>query len=279
LELSSVDEVDLELTLEGESLRANASVAGLRGRLAGRRLDGVRLQVAYADPRLSFSAVDGRFEGGRITSITGERAQFFALDLAPPFPFDLSARLAGVDVGEFLQGTFNSDFANEGRMDLDLTLGGDIERLTGLTGNGRVVVDQTRLWAIPLFQALFARLGFPTTAVFRRIEARFHIEGGVLHIDRTRADSDLLSVVGSGTIDFEGDLSTDLEVRYGLIGRLGPLRQLRYRIQYSLLRVSGRGTMERPVVVLRGLFSQFFRPAEARDRLPLPGFSELPPRF
>jgi hypothetical protein len=115
--------------------------------------------------------------------------------------------------------------------------------------------------------------------VFKRIEARFHIADGVLHIDRTRADSDLLSVVGSGTVDFDGDVSTDLEVRYGLVDRLGPLRQLLYKIQNSLLRVSVRGTMERPVVVLRGLFSQFFRPAEARDRLPLPGFSELPKRF
>jgi hypothetical protein len=279
LELSSVDEVDLELSLEGENLRARASVAGLRGLLAGRQLEDVRVQVAYADPRLSFAALEGNFEGGRISSITGEHAQFFALDLAPPFPFDLSARLSGVDVGEFLQGTFNSDFANEGRMDLDLTLGGDIEHLTGLEGNGRVVVDETRLWAIPVFQALFARLGFPTTAVFKRIEARFHIADGVLHIDRTRADSDLLSVVGSGTVDFDGDVSTDLEVRYGLVDRLGPLRQLLYKIQNSLLRVSVRGTMERPVVVLRGLFSQFFRPAEARDRLPLPGFSELPKRF
>jgi len=166
-------------------------------------------------------------------------------------------------------------------MDLDLTMGGDIERLTGLTGSGRVVVDDTRLWAIPVFQALFARLGFPTTAVFSRIEARFHIADGALHIDRTRADSDLLSVIGLGKVDFEGDLAAKQEVRYALIDRLGPLRQLLYKIQNSLLRVPVRGTMERPVVVLRGLFPQFLfiRQAKARDRLPLPGFSKLPNRF
>jgi len=39
--------------------------------------------------------------------------------------------------------------------------------------------------------------------------------------------------------------------------------------------------MERPVVVLRSRFPQFLfiRQAKARDRLPLPGFSELPKRF
>ena len=85
--------------------------------------------------------------------------------------------------------------------------------------------------------------------------------------------------IGAGAIDFSGDVSTDLEVRYGIVDRLGPFTRLLYKIQNSLLRVSVRGTMERPVVVLRGLFSQLFKPADARDRLPLPGFSELPPRF
>jgi len=72
LELSSVDGVDLELALEGETLRARASVVGRRGLLAGRQLDDVRMQVAYADPRLSFTALDGRFEGARISSSTGD---------------------------------------------------------------------------------------------------------------------------------------------------------------------------------------------------------------
>ncbi len=279
LELRDVDDVALDLALEGDRLRARASVRGLSGLLAGRRLDRTDVEVSYVHPRLAFHALEGRLEGGRIGAGSGPGGQFFALDLAPPFPFELDARLEDVDVGEFLQGAFRSDFANEGRMDLDIALAGDIERVTGLAGSGSVMVDETRLWAVPVFQALFARLGFPTTAVFQRIEARFRIADGVLWIDRTRADSDLLSVVGSGWVDLAGDLSTDLEVRYALVDRLGPLTQLLYKIQNSLLRVAIRGTMERPVVVLRGFFSQFFRPADARARLPLPGFSELPRRF
>jgi len=279
LELRDVDDMALDLALEGDRLRARASVRGLSGLLAGRRLDRTAVEVSYVHPRLAFHALDGRLEGGRIGASSGPGAQFFALDLAPPFPFELDARLEDVDVGEFLQGAFRSDFANEGRMDLQLALAGDIEHVTGLAGSGSVVVDETRLWAVPVFQALFARLGFPTTAVFRRIEARFRIADGVLWVDRTRADSDLLSVVGSGWVDLAGDLSTDLEVRYALVDRLGPLTQLLYKIQNSLLRVAVRGTMERPVVMLRGFVSQFFRPADARARLPLPGFSELPRRF
>lgn len=279
LELEDVDDVALSLRLEGEAMRAHASVRGLDGKLAGRRLDDARVEVSYVEPRLALTALDGRFEGGRIAGLGEPGAQFFAMDVVAPFPFELGARLTRVDVGEFLRGALNSDFANEGRMDLDVALSGDIERLTAIRGSGRVAIDETRLWAIPVFQALFARLGFPTTAVFRQIVADFRVQDGALHIDRTRADSDLLSIVGSGTLDFAGDLSTDLEVRYGIVDRLGPFTRLLYKIQNSLLRVAIRGTLERPVVVLRGLFSQFFRPADARDRLPLPGFSELPRRF
>jgi hypothetical protein len=55
--------------------------------------------------------------------------------------------------------------------------------------------------AIQVFEALFARLGFSTRAVFERIEARIHIEGGGLHIDQIRTESDLFAVVRSGTVE------------------------------------------------------------------------------
>ena len=87
------------------------------------------------------------------------------------------------------------------------------------------------------------------------------------------------SLVGAGTVSFEGNVTSDLDVRYSLVDRLGPFTQLVYWIQESLLRVSIRGTVERPAVVLRGLAFRFFTPAEDRDRLPLPGFSRRPRRF
>ena len=68
-------------------------------------------------------------------------------------------------------------------------------------------------------------------------------------------------------------------MRYSLVDKLVPLTRLLYYIQNSLLRVSIRGSMDRPTVVLRGLISQLFAPGDERDRLPLPGFSERPSRF
>ena len=108
-------------------------------------------------------------------------------------------------------------------MDLDLRLAGDFERLTDMQGGGSIRVEESALWAIPVFQALSTRLGIDTTVLFRTMLCDYAIADGELRLERMRVDSDLLSLVGEGAINFEGDVAGDLEVRYGLVDRLGPL--------------------------------------------------------
>lgn len=282
IELALVESIDLQLAHEGRGLRANAGIRGAFGTIAGRRLTNARLGLTYVEPRLVIEALDGRFEGGRLRAIGNDvsmGANLFTIDLANPFPFELAAEMEDVDIGEFLRGMFDSDFANRGRMDMSMRLSGDFEHLTELRGGGRIDIKDSALWAIPAFQALSSRLGIDTTVLFRTMRCDYTIGQGELVMDRMRVDSDLLSLVGDGSMSFEGNVTSDLEVRYSLVDRLGPLTRLVYWIQNSLLRVSIRGTMERPTVVLRGLISQLFSPSEERDRLPLPGFSKRRRRF
>lgn len=282
IELTSVEALDLDLTHEGRGLRARAALSGTNGSIAGRSLADASFGLTYVEPRLVIESLEGRFEGGMLRAIGGrssEGANLFSIDLAPPFPFELSAELEDVDIGAFLRGVFDSDFANRGRMDLDVRLAGDFEHLTDMRGGGSIRVEESALWAIPVFQALSTRLGIDTTVLFRTMLCDYAIADGELRLERMRVDSDLLSLVGEGAISFEGDVVSDLEVRYGLVDSLGPLTKLLYHIQNSLLRVSIRGSMERPTVVLRGLVSQFFSPDEERERLPLPGFSQRRKRF
>lgn len=282
VELSSVESFDVRLVHGGRGLRARADVSGVFGAIAGRRLENASMGLTYVEPRLVIEGLEGGFEGGRLEAIgrsASTAANLFEIDLADPFPFALNAAMRDVDVGEFLRGVFDSDFANRGRMDLDMRLAGNLEELTALEGRGQITIDESALWAIPVFQALSASLGIDTTVLFRRMRCDYTIEDGALVMERMRVNSDLLSLVGQGSITFEGDVTSDLEVRYGLVDRLGPLTRLVYWIQNSLLRVSIRGTMERPTVVLRGLVSGLFSPSEERDRLPLPGFSKRPRRF
>lgn len=282
VEIARTKSMRVGLAHEGSRLRARAEVEGLYGSLAGRRLTDANLQFTYIEPRLVIEAFDGEFEGGRLNAIGGTRdpgADLMTLDLVPPFPFHLAASMRGVDVGQFLRGVFDSDFANRGSMDLSMQIEGDFEHLTEMEGRGTILVSDSALWAIPVFQALSVSLGIDTTVLFREMFCDYRIVDGALVMDRMRVDSDLLSLVGRGAITFEGDVTSDLEVRYRLIDKLGAFTLLLYKIQNSLLSVSVRGTMERPTVVLRGLISQFFAPAEERDRLPLPGSSERRRRF
>jgi len=282
VEFTSIDAIDLRLVHEGRGLRARAFIDGAFGAIAGRSLENARLDLTYIEPRLVIEGLEGGFEGGRLAPLSrdvSDGANLFAIDLRPPFEFELAASMQDVDVGRFLRGMFNSDFANRGRMDLDMRLGGSFEELTAMQGSGEIRIMDSALWAIPVFQALSTQLGIDTTVLFREMSCAYRIERGTLIMDQMRVKSDLLSLVGRGAISFEGDVTSDLEVRYSLVDRLGPFTRLVYWIQNSLLRVSIRGSMERPTVILRGLVSQFFTLKEERDRLPLPGFSARPARF
>ncbi|MEE8469565.1 MAG: AsmA-like C-terminal region-containing protein, partial [Planctomycetota bacterium] len=206
-------------------------------------------------------------------------AGFFSIDLENPFPFSLAAEMEDVDVGRLLRGMFNSDFANEGRLEGKFRLDGEFDKLLKVRGSGEFEIKDSSLWAIPAFQALFSRLGFDTAAIFSRMESRYNIENGVVYLSRMRIKSDVLSLIGEGTVDFDGRLHHDLQVRYSLVDRLGPFTRLLYFIQNSLLRIGIRGDMSRPEIVVKGILSGFFGSSELGQRLPLPAYGGLPVRY
>lgn len=276
-----VDEIDLRV--EGGKIRFWAQLSDTFGEIAGRRIDRAEMLVSYVAPRLSIRDLRGEFEGGVLRSIGLEdrgSAEFFSLDLAPPFRFQLAADMRGVDAGELLRGAFNSDFANQGDLRATMRLDGDLERLTDIRGDGEVRLGNSSLWAIPVFQSLFSQLGFDTTATFHRMETRFALRDGRFDMSGMRLKSDLLSLVGEGWVDLDGRMHHDLQVRYSLVDRLGPLTWLLYQIQNGLLAVSIRGDMARPQVILRGLLSALVGVQGGEDQaLPLPKASSLPVRF
>ena len=128
IEVDNIDRMRLKLAHEGSGLRTRATIEGLNGALADRRLKEATLQLSYVEPRLVIEAFEGDFEGGpgswRWGSDEAAAAPLLVIDLAPPFPFQLAAEMRDVDVGQFLRGLFDSDFANRGRMDMTLRLGG-----------------------------------------------------------------------------------------------------------------------------------------------------------
>ena len=128
-------------------------------------------------------------------------------------------------------------------------------------------------------RALFSQLGFDNTAVFERMRTRFQVRNGAIHMSAIQVYSPLLQLVGSGSLDFEGRLRHDLEVRYSLVDSLGPLRRILYWVQNNLLRIAVRGDMSRPRVEIEGVLSFLTRPGSGRRDLPLPALTPLPARF
>ena len=279
IQVDTLEASEVLLLNEGGRTRARARVRRLDGAIAGRRLREASFGLTFVEPRLAIEELQGSFEGGTLTSL-GLRAPgtagFFSMDLAPPYGFSLAARMQGVDVGELTRGAFQSEFANEGRLGGNLRLAGELGDPTSIRGTGRVELRDTALWAIPVFQALFAALGFDNTGVFSDMEAWLRLEDGRVEMSGMRLKSALLSLVGEGTLDLEGGLDYGLEVRYSLVDKLGLLNQLIYSLQDELIRVSIGGDMERPVVRARGLLSGLFADPGEGPRLPLPALSPLP---
>ncbi|HVS17701.1 MAG TPA: AsmA-like C-terminal region-containing protein [Planctomycetota bacterium] len=270
------------LVFEAGHVRAWATVEALEGQIAGRQLRAGRLQLTYVEPHLSILDLEATLEGGRLAHLGGtgtSGAPAFSMDLAAPFPFDLGLSMSDVDVEGLLRGVFESEFASSGLASGELRLTGDLERVRSIRGDGWLSLRDSTLWSIPVMRALFSQLGFDNTAVFERIRTRFGVRDGALDMDAIGVYSPLLQLVGSGSLDFEGRLHHDLEVRYSLVDNLGPFRRALYWIQNNLLSIAVRGDMSRPRVEISGLLSFLTTAGGGRRDLPLPPLTALPERF
>jgi hypothetical protein len=271
-----------QLILEDEQLRVRARIDELYGDIAGRLLGPASFRLSYVEPLLLIEDLDASLEGGRLLPIGGEQhmsGASFAITLLAPYDFQLGISLRDVEVGGLLRGLFDSEFATKGRLNAELRLEGNTEQLMELEGSGSLRVRDSRLWSIPVFRALFSQLGLDSTVVFENMQSRLRIADGRIVLTDMSVESPILQLVGSrGTLDFDGALSFDLELRYALIDRLGPFTRLFYSIQNRLMSVEIRGDMARPFVDLKNPITGLFRGRRHRA-LPLPGLSPLPTRF
>lgn len=273
-----------ELVLESERFRGWARIADLEARIAERQLSRASLIAGYVDGRLTIDNLSGDFEGGRLESLGGAlggASKALGIDLSEPHRFDVAMRLARVSVGGLLRGVFQSSIADEGVLDASLQLSGTPAEVLALTGRGSLSLDEGALWSIPVMRALFVQLGFERGGLFNRMRARFELRSGRVQVSHLEIRSNLLDLVGAGWQDLDGALAYDLEVRYGLLDRLGIFGRLLYWLNNSLMRVAVRGDFERPAVRIRNSILELvtgFDESPPR-KLPLPPFSALGPRF
>jgi hypothetical protein len=283
IELSSA-EIDLrDFVFEAGRARGWGPIENLSARIADRELSEASMILGYVDGRLTIDNLSGNFEGGRLESLgedgTGSR-KALGVDLAEPYRFDVAVRMDKVHVDRLLKGVFSSSIADAGLLDASLQLSGAPGDVLGLTGRGHLRLTEGRLWSIPTMRELFSQLGFPNTAVFDRMRARFELRDGVIDTSYVQVKSALLNLVGTGTLDFDGALAYELEVRYSLLDKLGVFNRVLYWLNNSLWRVAIHGSFARPFVSIRKPFLEIFqREKELPRSIPLPEFAPLAPRF
>jgi hypothetical protein len=281
LERGSIDVEDL--VLESGRLRGWWRIEGLAAEISGREIEDASMIMTYVDGRLTVDNLRGSFAGGEVTSLGGvEQAdRAIAIDLTPPYAYTIALRLEHVAVAEFLADLFDSSVDDLGALNATLRLRGRGGDVLAMNGGGKVEIANARLWSIPVVRELFRTLGADATAVFDHMELDWALEHGTLKLSDIRVRSPLLSLVGEGTVELTGEVKSDLQVRYALVDKLGPLNRFVYWLNNSLWRVGVRGDLARPEVTIRNsLLEFFFGFDEEHERsLPLPSWSPLSTRF
>lgn len=273
-----------KLIFENGRVRAWARMHDLYARIAGRNLDAASMLVTYHAPRLNILTLDGWFAGGRAQGLRTESSRtgpVVSLDLIEPFRFELGTSLVAVEVEELLDDLFDSAIASDGLLTADLRLAGNLEDLLAMRGSGSGRVEKARLWSLPVVRVILSALGAGNTVVFDEVYSRFQIEDGRITMSDIKVMSPLLQLIGYGTLDLDGRIDYELQVRYGLVDRLGPLTRLIYWIQNNLISIAVRGDMSRPRVVFLGLLGVLSLGVddELEREMPLPPLSPLQERF
>jgi hypothetical protein len=272
-----------ELILEGGRARAWGQMADLAGSIGGRAITGGTLLFSYADQRLNIEDLNVSFAGGTLASlggVEGHGGAALALDLSDRRHFAVAVELRDVEAKQLFAGAFGGSDDNSGQIDASLRFEAAPGALLEAQGGGFLRLRNARLWSIPVFRALFTQLGFDATAVFDSMSSGIAISGGRISFNSMRAHSPLLNLVGDGFLDMNSELGAKFEVRYSLVDKLGPLRELLYWLQNSLLTVEVKGDLYNPVVILRNsLIDLFTSDPKIHPVLPLPNLSKLPKRF
>ena len=269
-----------DLVLEGGSMRTRARVTKLSGTVAKRTLEDAEMLVTYHEPRLSIEDMTGKFAGGDLRPLGDDSDRggtLFSIDLVEPYRYQLAMDLRAVKVEDLLQGLFVSNVASTGRLDCRLQLLGDQTNLLDTRGSGSVVLSDSYLWSVPVIRGLLETVGLGNSVTFDRMAANLDVRDGRVAMRDIRVRSAALQLAGDGTLDFDGTLDYELDVKLSEIENLQWLLRLVSWLTDNIVSVSIRGDLDRPRIEAH--WFRIFGSSRRFRALPLPGYAPLPPRF
>lgn len=250
------EDLDGTVTLTGYFEKDSPEMIGFvncsRATVYGKRISDVGASFNTHGTQLNFLNLKASAYGGVLAGKT------FSLDtktkdfLAEAFTIDR------VDLQEFVRDTKSySDKKMSGKISLELrNLRGNSLDSSTITAKGRMVIRDALLWDIPVFLKMF------TLNPGELFKARNQFDAGVVEydirerrivVDRMAFTSESVSVVGRGSVGFDGDLHLVLKPRSGPLLGLDffVLRWAGDLVSFlldSVVSVEVRGTFDKPDV-------------------------------
>ncbi len=144
-----------------------------------------------------------------------------------------------------------------GNVSAEFSFEGNIENPEQLTGQGQVEILDGYLWEMPIFLAMFDLLSLPAKPAFREGQIAFTLSDDLIHVNKLRFDSSLLSITGNGTLSWEKKLDLVLLTHFApkLIPRIPILTQIWNELKRYLLGISVKGTLDEPSLNLLNIQS------------------------
>ncbi len=223
-----------------------------RATVYGKRISDVAASFNTRGSKLNFLNLKASVYGGVLAG------KSFSMDTKSKDFFGESFTVDRVDLQEFVRDTKSyADKNMSGKISLDLRdLRGNSLDSSTITAKGRMVIRDALLWDIPVFIKLFTLNPgelFKTRNQFDAGVIEYDIKNRKIAVDRMAFTSESVSVVGRGSVGFDGDLHLVLKPRSGPLLGLDffVLRWAGDLVSFlldSVVSVEVKGTFDKPEI-------------------------------
>jgi hypothetical protein len=201
-------------------------------------VDRPKADLRIVDRTLTVKCSDAQLFAGKFTG--GLKIQLDPKKQA----LDASFQIAGGDFKKAMVSVYKND-QSSGTFDLQLSLAGFLGDLSTFQGGGSLNVDNGYIMSIPILSDLSVIIDTVIPGFIGKADhgkCTFKIGDGALRTDDLTISSTIMSMIGSGAIDFAKD-NLDMDMRVNVKGLPGLLL---FPVS-KLLEYHGAGSLEKPV--------------------------------
>jgi hypothetical protein len=215
--------------------------------ISGYRLNDVSLNLSQGIKSLGNLDISGNFYNGKLMVLS------IFDNKKPNFPFEISAKLEGTNLGLLKQDTKMKKKELEGNLGIDFSIKGDLHNTDSYEGTGLVTIKDGYLWRLNFLEGIGRVLFIPEleNTVFTDAQAHFTIR------DRRVSTSDIFlagkfaDLLGKGWVGFDKKINFDItpkfkqtEIAQSGSLRKGPSAILAQTDGYINIKISG--TLDHP---------------------------------